>query len=107
MGQIMKICLKDHVSFLQIKPYLELICVGQRRKSQRGDPCMKQIFFSKEFSDFNHGLLDKFSIFDPNIHPPSAKKDLRTFQFNTLCYHNWKGWKLTLPFSFVCLTAEL
>ena len=35
-----------------------------------------------------HSLLDKSSLFDPWIHPLSAKKDLSTLKFNTLCYHS-------------------
>jgi hypothetical protein len=37
MGQIKKICLKDHASFLKIKPYLKPICVLDE----------KNIFFQK------------------------------------------------------------
>jgi hypothetical protein len=32
-----------------------------------------------------HSLLDKSSLFDPWIHPLSAKKDLSILKFNTLC----------------------
>jgi hypothetical protein len=58
MGQIMKICLKDHALFLQIKPYLEQKCVGQNGQNQRGDPWMKKIFCSKKVSDFNRNGLN-------------------------------------------------
>ena len=48
MGQIMKICLKDHASFLQIKPYLQPIRVGQSTENPKGGPLDEQnIFFIK------------------------------------------------------------
>ena len=62
MGQILKICLKDHALFLQIKPYLEQKRVGQSAQNQRGDPWMKKIFFSKKFSDFNQNRLKRSEI---------------------------------------------
>jgi hypothetical protein len=37
------------------------------------------------FAEKVQGLLDKSSLFDPWIHPLSAKKDLSTLKFNTLC----------------------
>jgi hypothetical protein len=43
MGQIMKICLKDHTSFLKIEPYL-----GQSGQKPKGGPLdEKNIFFKK------------------------------------------------------------
>jgi hypothetical protein len=56
MGQIMKIYLKDHASFLKIKPYLEPICVDQSGQKQ------KIIFFSKKFSDLNQNRLKRLEI---------------------------------------------
>jgi hypothetical protein len=48
MGQIVKICLKDHALFLHIKPYLEQIRVGQRSQKPKGGPLdEKNIVFKK------------------------------------------------------------
>ena len=41
-------------------------------------------FFAKKI----HSLFDKSSLFDPQIHPLSAKKDLSILKFNTPCQHN-------------------
>ena len=53
-------------------PPLVFKCFG-RHVSARG-----RVLFAKK----RHGLLDKSSLFDPWIHPLSAKKDLSTLKFN-------------------------
>ena len=47
MGQIMKICQKDHASFLKIKPYLQPIGAGQSTQKPKGRPLVGQNIFNQ------------------------------------------------------------
>ena len=62
MGQIMKICLKDHALFFANKTLPQADTCRPKELKIKGDPWMKKIFFSKKFSDFSWNRLKRSEI---------------------------------------------